>query len=57
MPTPIGPAPRDPKDPDLWHEWYEEEDEHLARRRFGWPMRWVALLIAVAIATVLILAT
>ena len=55
MATPVGPAPRDPSDPDLWDEWYEGVDDDPAQSHFGWPVRLVALLILVAIASLLIL--
>ena len=55
MPTPVGPAPRDPNDPDLWDEWYESDDQS-AESRFGWPIRLIALLIVIAIASLLVLA-
>ncbi len=48
MPTPVGPAPRDPDDPDHWGEWYEEDDGD-AGSGFGWPVRIVALVIVAAI--------
>ncbi|MDQ4068698.1 MAG: hypothetical protein M3203_04360 [Actinomycetota bacterium] len=49
MPTPVGPAPRDPNDPDLWDEWYDPGDGDSAGAAFGWPTRLVALLIVVGI--------
>ncbi len=55
MPTPVGPAPRDPGDPDLWDEWLEDGDEE-APSRLGWPIRLLALLVAVAIALLLVFA-
>ena len=48
MPTPVGPAPKDPNDPDLWDEWYDGDDED-AGPRFGWPVRILALLIVAGI--------
>ena len=56
MPTPVGPAPRDPDDPDLWDEWYQGDDGDLAGRDFGWPIRLVALLIVIGIVLVFVLA-
>lgn len=53
MPTPVGPAPRDPDDPDSWDEWYEDDDE--ARTSFGWPVRIIALLIVLGIVLVYVL--
>ncbi len=54
MPTPVGPAPRDPDDPELWDEWYEDEGDD-ARPSFGWPIRILALLIVVGIVLVYVL--
>ena len=54
MPTPVGPAPRDPNDPELWDEWYESEADD-ASTGFGWPIRVVALLIVVGIVLVYVL--
>ncbi len=56
MPTPVGPAPRDPNDPDFWDEWFEPDDDEPARSRFGWPVRVLAIVLAIAIALVLIVA-
>ena len=53
MPTPVGPAPRDPDDPDFWDEWYEDGDDEgdeVGPSSFGWPVRLIALLIVVGIA-------
>ena len=54
MPTPVGPAPRDPDDPDLWEEWYRPDDDEVARPRFGWPVRLLAIVVVVALALLLI---
>jgi hypothetical protein len=59
MATPVGPVAPDPNDPDLWDEWNypdEDGDDDLAPSRFGWPVRVIALLVAVGIALLLILA-
>ena len=56
MPTPVGPAPRDPKDPDLWDEWYDGVGDELTEHRFGWPIRLVAILILVGVVVVFVLA-
>ena len=59
MPTPVGPAPRDPNDPDLWEEWYDEdedEDYDGAGPGFGWPIRIVALVIVVGFVLLVIFA-
>ena len=58
MPTPVGPAPRDPNDPDLWDEWYDADadGDEPAQSGFGWPVRLVALLVLVAVGLLLVLA-
>jgi hypothetical protein len=56
MATPVGPVPRDPNDPDLWDEWDEGDDEGDTEPRFRWPVRLVALLVAIGIALLLVLA-
>ena len=54
MPTPVGPAPRDPDDPELWDEWYDDDGDDAAPR-FSWPARVVALLIVLAIVLLFVL--
>ncbi|MEO7555450.1 MAG: hypothetical protein ABIV94_02445 [Acidimicrobiales bacterium] len=56
MPSPMGPVPPDPDDPDLWPEFDQDsddlwDDETFPRR---WPtgMRIVALLVLVAFVLV-----
>ncbi len=59
MPTPVGPAPGDPNDPDLWDEWFvpdEPDDDDVAPPRFGWAVRVLAILIAVALVVLLVFA-
>ncbi len=56
MPTPVGPAPQDPDDPDLWDEWYDSDDDGDDQTRFGWPIRLLALLIVIGIASLLVFA-
>jgi hypothetical protein len=56
MPTPVGPAPRDPNDPDLWDEWFDPDEEAPARPRFGWPVRVLAIVIVITLALLLIFA-
>ena len=56
MPTPVGPLPRDPDDPDLWDEWLEADDDEVPPPRFGWPVRLLALVVAVALVILLVLA-
>lgn len=55
MPTPVGPLPGDPDDPDVWEEWYEVDGGD-APPRFGWPVRLIAILLAVALVLLLIVA-
>jgi len=57
MATPVGPADRDPDDPDLWDEWYEPEDDDpvLADRR-ATRLRLVAVVVLVAMAVLAVLA-
>ena len=61
MPTPVGPVPPDPNDPDLWTEWYEDgPDEDVGSggygpSRYGWPVRLLALLAILAVIVVLVL--
>jgi hypothetical protein len=53
MATPVGPAPRDPNDPDLW-DWgdTEEDDEPAAVRH---PARAIiALILVVALVAVFV---
>lgn len=58
MPTPVGPVPSDPNDPDSWAEWYDtEEDDGELGSRFGWPLRLVAVVIVIAIVALFVLAT
>ncbi len=66
MPTPVGPAPRDPDDPDSW-DWSDDvwapSDGHepalaarLARRRQLWRLVTIlglALLLVYILATIL----
>lgn len=56
MPTPVGPAPRDPDDPDLWEEWYGTDDEDVAMgtSRFGWPARVVVLVVIVTLVVLMV---
>ncbi len=55
MPTPVGPAARDPNDPDLWEEWYESDGGTVPRSRFGWPIRILAVVVVVTLALLIIL--
>jgi len=49
MPTPVGPAPPDPNDPDLW-DWSGGDEEFRPRRR---PLR--VLLIGVMVLAMVLL--
>lgn len=54
MPTPVGPTAPDPDDPDLWTEWYDDQDEDEGEvddgpSRYGWPVRLIAALALVAV--------
>ena len=40
MPTPLGPVPRDPNDPDLWDEWYDDADPDSDDLADALPHRW-----------------
>ena len=55
MPTPVGPVPRDPNDPDLWDDWYDTEADDDAGPGFGWPLRIVALVILIGIVGLFVL--
>ncbi len=60
MPTPVGPVAPDPNDPDLWSEWYDDEEEAdggggWEPSRYGWPLRLLALLAIVAIVALLVI--
>ena len=59
MPTPVGPVPPDPNDPDLWEEWYDadaDEDDADVGPGFGWSLRIVALVILVSFVLLVVLA-
>lgn len=51
MPTPVGPAPRDPNDPDLW-DWGPSDDRPMARRH---PILALAAVIVIVALLVLVL--
>jgi hypothetical protein len=50
MPTPVGPVPSDPDDPDTW-DWGEFEDERHRRK----PLWQVGLVVVVVFGLVLLL--
>ena len=56
MPTPLGPVPPDPNDPDLWPEWDQDDDElwqeGYSQRRWPTGMRLVALVVLVGFVLV-----
>jgi len=58
--TPVGPAARDPDDPDLWEDWYDADmesgDEEVTGPGYGWPLRFVALIVALGIVALYVLA-
>lgn len=49
MPTPVGPVAPDPDDPDLWTEWYDDDEVDADPSRYGWPVRLIAALALVAV--------
>jgi hypothetical protein len=51
MPSPVGPAPADPNDPDLW-DWRDDDDDDAGPRRR--PLRLVVIGI-IALGMVLLL--
>jgi hypothetical protein len=54
MPTPVGPAPRDPDDPDFW-DWGGDDHEPAARRH---PARAaVAAIVVVAFLVMMMVAS
>lgn len=52
MPTPVGPAPRDPNDPDLWDWSGEDADEPMVRRRPGLAVLAAIVVLAMVLALV-----
>ncbi|MDQ1358267.1 MAG: hypothetical protein QOF20_2816 [Acidimicrobiaceae bacterium] len=50
MPTPVGPAPRDPNDPDFW-DWGPPDDRPMARRH---PIRAIVAIVVLASLLLLI---
>ena len=56
MPTPVGPVPPDPDDPELWDEWFAAGDDEVSQSRFGWPVRLIAILLAVALVLLFVVA-
>ncbi len=58
MPTPVGPVAPDPNDPDLWSEWYDDDDDPAGgygASRYGWPVRLLAIVAILAVILVLVL--
>jgi hypothetical protein len=49
MPTPVGPAPPDPNDPDLW-DWGEDDDDFPRR-----PQPWRLLLVGIIVVGLVLL--
>ncbi|MBA3268794.1 MAG: hypothetical protein H0T70_11140 [Acidimicrobiia bacterium] len=58
MATPVGPAAPDPDDPELWDEWYQDDDDvdTATVGRFGWPVRLLALLVVIGLVLVYVVA-
>ena len=57
MPTPMGPAERDPDDPDNWDEWYLDDEElYGSAQQSSWstPLRVVAALLLLGVVALLI---
>lgn len=52
MPTPVGPAPRDPNDPDFW-DWGPPDDRPMARRHPARAVIAVVLLVALLLLILL----
>ncbi|MGH9123347.1 MAG: hypothetical protein ACRDZ8_01290 [Acidimicrobiales bacterium] len=52
MPTPVGPAPRDPNDPDFW-DWGSPEDE--VDTRPAYQRHPVAAIVAIVLVGALVL--
>lgn len=48
--------PPDPDDPELWDEWYAPGDDEVSQSRFGWPVRLIAILLAVALVLLFVVA-
>ena len=58
MPSPVGPAPRDPDDPDLWDEWHGDpwaDEERVARRPRPLWVRLAAVVVLVGIVYLLVI--
>jgi hypothetical protein len=56
MPTPVGPAPRDPNDPDFW-DWGDDDDEDgtsVPRRRVSWAGAFIAVIVVLALVLLLV---
>lgn len=51
VPTPVGPAPKDPNDPDLW-DWGQAEDLSPPRRHSGRTL--VAAIVVVALVLLVV---
>jgi hypothetical protein len=51
MPTPVGPVPSDPNDPDLW-DWDEDDDARPLRRPFRLLLVGVMVLAVVLLVVV-----
>jgi hypothetical protein len=50
MPTPVGPPPPDPNDPDLW-DWGDDDDEvPTARAHPGWALLAAFIVVVLIVA-------
>jgi hypothetical protein len=59
VPTPVGPVPRDPNDPELWEEWegdpWADEAGRSPRSRWSGPTRLIAAVLLVGFAIFMII--
>ena len=55
MPTPVGPVEPDPDDPDLWPEWYQDDDDLPPPRGFPMWMRVAAVVALVGFVVMFVL--
>jgi hypothetical protein len=53
MPSPVGPAPRDPNDPDFW-DWGDDEDDAPSPPRRSPAFSIVAALVVIGLVVLLL---
>jgi hypothetical protein len=54
MPTPVGPVPYDPNDPDLW-DWGEPDDEGaFPRGRHPWRAAVVGVIVVALVLLIVV---